>query len=107
MIQEQEARLLSIIRRQIVTEKGTVRHDPNQFLVLEVLRDANKVEVKAAVEMLFKVKVKSVNTLNVKGKTRRTRYGIGQRSDWKKAYVTLEPGQTVDLGAAVKTEESK
>jgi large subunit ribosomal protein L23 len=69
-------------------------------VVFKVLADASKVEIKAAVQALFNTKGESVNVLNVKGKTKRTRYGIGKRSDWKKAYVRLEQGQEIDFAVA-------
>ena len=71
----------------------------NQF-AFKVTGDATKTEIKAAVEKLFEVKVEGVRTLNVKGKTKRTRYGMGKRSDWKKAYVRLQEGQEIDLQVA-------
>ena len=61
---------------------------------------ANKLEIKAAVQSLFGTKVESVSVLNVKGKTKRTRYGLGKRSDWKKAYVRLAQGQEIDFASA-------
>jgi large subunit ribosomal protein L23 len=68
--------------------------------VYKVLPTANKLEIKAAVQSLFGTKVESVSVLNVKGKTKRTRYGIGKRSDWKKAYVRLAQGQEIDFASA-------
>ena len=68
-------------------------------MVLRVAGDATKPEIKAAVEALFKVRVEQVRVLNVKGKTRRTKNGVGRRSDWKKAYVRLAPGQDIDFTA--------
>jgi large subunit ribosomal protein L23 len=67
--------------------------------VLRVANDASKPEIKAAVEALFKVRVEQVRVLNVKGKERRTRHGVGRRSDWKKAYVRLAVGQDIDFTA--------
>ena len=71
-------------------------------IVFKVATDATKAEIKAAVEKLFEVKVEAVRTLNVMGKTKRTGARVGKRSDWKKAYVTLVPGQDIDFmgGAA-------
>jgi large subunit ribosomal protein L23 len=69
-------------------------------VVFKVLADASKLEIKTAVQSLFNTKVQSVRVLNVKGKTKRTRYGIGRRSDWKKAYVRLEQGQDIDFAVA-------
>ena len=71
----------------------------NQF-VFKVDTTATKLEIKKAVEQLFNVKVKAVSTLNVKGKTKRTVRGLGKRNDWKKAYVSLQPGQDIDFASA-------
>ena len=65
---------------------------------MQVLPSASKDEIKFAVEQIFDVKVKSVNTLNVRGKVKRTGNRMGRRQDWKKAYVTLMPGQTINFG---------
>jgi large subunit ribosomal protein L23 len=91
-------RLLQVIRAPHVSEK-TVRlqGDANQF-VFKVDRGATKAEIKAAVEGLFKVKVDNVRVLNVKGKAKTFRSRQGQRSDWRKAYVKLMPGQSIDFG---------
>ena len=82
-----------IIRRPIVTEKGVTKKDSEQTLCFEVAPDANKTQVKAAVEQLFKVKVAEVRTSNNFGKLRRRGKSVGYRSDWKKAYVRLKDGQ--------------
>lgn len=82
-----------IIRRPIVTEKGVAKKDGEQTLCFEVAPDANKTQVKAAVEQLFKVKVAEVRTATNSGKLRRRGRFTGYRSDWKKAYVRLKPGQ--------------
>ena len=66
-------------------------------LVFKVAKDANKTEIKAAVEKLFEVEVTGVRTVNVKGKTKRHGMRMGKRSDWKKAYVTLKEGQDIDF----------
>ena len=68
--------------------------------MFKVATDANKLEVKKAVEQLFEVKVDGVRLVNVKGKTRRTKTGVGHRSDWKKAYVRLAEGQDIDFSVA-------
>ena len=68
--------------------------------MFRIATDANKLEVKKAVEQLFEVKVKAVTTVNVKGKTKRTMRGLGKRNDWKKAYVTLDAGQEIDFADA-------
>jgi large subunit ribosomal protein L23 len=89
-------RKLGIIRRPVITEKTTLLGEHNQVAFLVAL-DACKPEIKAAVEDLFKVKVKAVNTLTIKGKTKRTRGRAGRRSDVKKAIVTLAEGHSIDV----------
>jgi large subunit ribosomal protein L23 len=87
----------SIVRRALVTEKGTrLREGHNEFL-FEVARDANKIQIKKAVEAIFSVQVNSVRTLRVHGKPKRTGRFAGHRPDWKKAVVTLKKGQTIEL----------
>lgn len=87
----------SIIIRPLVTEKGSqVREAENKYL-FSVAVTANKIEIKRAVEEIFNVKVKSVQTATVHGKVKRLGVYSGKRPDWKKAVVTLEPGQTIDL----------
>jgi len=82
-----------VIKRPIVTEKGVTKKDSERTLCFEVATEANKILVKAAVEQLFKVKVADVRTANQVGKLRRRGRFQGYRSDWKKAYVRLKPGQ--------------
>ena len=84
-----------VIRRPLVTEKGVDKKDNERTLVFEVNADANKTQVKQAVEKLFKVKVDEVRTANFEGKMRRRGRFMGYRSDWKKAYVRLKDGQKV------------
>ena len=84
-----------VIRRPLVTEKGVDKKDNERTLVFEVAGDANKTQVKQAVEKLFKVKVDEVRTANFEGKMRRRGRFTGYRSDWKKAYVRLKEGQKV------------
>jgi large subunit ribosomal protein L23 len=85
------------VRRPLITEKGTLLKEQTNQVIFEVDRRANKVEIRQAVEKIFKVKVLSVHTLNVDGKKKRVGRILGRRSDWKKAYVTLAPGQTVEF----------
>ena len=85
-----------VIRKPIITEKSTMASE-NGAVVFEVAIDAAKPEIKAAVEGLFGVKVKSVNTSISKGKVKRFRGQLGKRKDTKKAYVTLEEGNTIDV----------
>jgi large subunit ribosomal protein L23 len=87
----------SIIIRPLVTEKGSqIREAENKYL-FSVAVTANKIEIKRAVEEIFNVKVKSVKTATVHGKVKRLGVYQGKRPDWKKAVVTLEAGQTIDL----------
>lgn len=85
-----------IIRMPVITEKATIQAENNK-VVFNVAKTATKPEIKAAVEQLFSVKVKSVNTLVRKGKTKRFRGIIGTQSDVKKAVVTLEEGHSIDI----------
>ena len=90
------ARHYDTILAPVITEKATYLSEQNK-VVFRVADDATKDEIAAAVEALFKVKVTKVNTLNVKGKTKRFRGRVGQRSDVKKAIVTLAEGQSIDI----------
>ena len=85
-----------VIRKPIITAKATMASEANA-VVFEVSIDANKPQIKQAVEELFGVKVKAVNTSITKGKTKRFRGMMGRRKDVKKAYVTLEEGNTIDV----------
>ncbi|WP_456237359.1 50S ribosomal protein L23 [Falsiroseomonas algicola] len=89
-------RVYQVILAPVVTEKATRLNEASQ-VTFKVTQDATKPEIRAAVEKLFNVKVEAVNTLVMKGKTKRFRGRPGQRSDWKKAVVTLQAGQTIDL----------
>lgn len=95
-----QERLYEVVRRPIVTEKSTMKSEHGQ-VVFEVATDANKLEIKQAVEALFKVKVKTVNTLRHKGKIKRFRGHTGKRPDVKKAYVTLEEGHSIDVTTGI------
>jgi len=86
-----------IVTSPLITEKGTMVNAEGNQVVFRVRRDANKEEIRQAVESLFKVRVEKVRTLNYLGKTRRVGRNIGRRSAWKKAYVTLAEGQTIDF----------
>lgn len=94
-----QERLTQVILAPVVSEKSTLVADKYEQVVFKVATDATKPEVKAAVELLFNVKVDSVQILNVKGKVKRFGRFIGRRSDWKKAYVSLTPGQEIDFSA--------
>lgn len=95
-----EERLFKIILAPVVSEKTTRVAELANQVVFKVASNANKSEVKAAVQKMFKVDVTKVCLLNVKGKTKRTRFGLGRRSDWKKAYVSLAEGQEIDFAVA-------
>jgi large subunit ribosomal protein L23 len=84
-----------VIRRPVVTEKGVTAKDEHGTLCFEVARDANKTQVKQAVERLFKVKVAGVRTSNLDGKLRRRGRFVGYKPNWKKAYVKLKDGEKV------------
>jgi large subunit ribosomal protein L23 len=94
-----QERLTQVILAPVVSEKSTLVADKYEQVVFKVATDATKPEVKAAVELLFIVKVDSVQILNVKGKVKRFGRFTGRRSDWKKAYVSLTPGQEIDFSA--------
>jgi large subunit ribosomal protein L23 len=95
-------RLHRLILAPIVSEKSTRALEQGNQVVFKVLKDAAKPEIKVAVEKLFNVKVTDVRTLNVKGKSKGGMRTPGRRSDWKKAYVTLAEGQTIDFTAGAK-----
>ena len=95
-----QERLLKVLLGPHLSEKSAIVADQHQQYVFRVARDATKPEIRAAVEMLFKVKVDGVTVLNVKGKVKRFKQTPGRRSDWKKAYVKLAPGQDIDFASA-------
>ena len=86
-------KLTDVIRRPLVTEKTTVLREDGRTVVFEVARDANKIEIKQAVEKLLGAKVADVRTANAHGKMKRQGKFVGRRSDWKKAYVQLRDGE--------------
>ena len=86
-----------IIRGPVVTEKTTLQKEINNQLTFKVDRRANRVEIKDAVEKNFNTKVKMVRTIQVKGKVKQRGKILGKRKDWKKAIVTLMPGQRIDF----------
>ena len=91
-----KAALYDVIRKPVITEKATMTSE-NGAVVFEVAMESNKPQIKEAVEALFGVKVKAVNTAITKGKVKRFRGQLGKRKDVKKAYVTLEEGNTIDV----------
>jgi large subunit ribosomal protein L23 len=86
----------SVILKPLVTEKSTILAGHNQY-AFRVVRDANKLQVKEAVELAFNVEVKAVNVMNVRGKSKRYRMGQASAPDWKKAVVTLKPGHKIEI----------
>ena len=87
----------TVVRKALITEKGTALRELRNQYHFEVDRDANKIEIKRAVESLFSVKVASVRTQQMRGKQRRQGRYVGRQSDWKKAIVTLKPDQKIEL----------
>ena len=92
-------RIVQILLTPHISEKSAVLGDASGQAVFQVARDAKKAEIKAAVEQLFDVKVANVRTVNMKGKSKRMGLRRGRRSDWKKAYVSLEQGHEIDLAS--------
>ena len=97
-----QERLFNVLIGPIVSEKSTMIADKIEQIAFRVLQDATKTEVKAAVEMLFKVQVESVQILNQKGKEKRFGRFNGRRSNVRKAYVSLAPGQEINFAQEVK-----
>ena len=92
-----EGRLAQVLVAPIVSEKATSAAEKHNQVLFKVLRDAAKPEIKAAVELMFKVEVKSVSTVTQKGKVKRFGKSIGRRDHVKKAYVCLKPGQELNF----------
>lgn len=90
-------KLMMIIREPHTSEKSTVMADKFKQFTFSVLKTASKDEIKQAVEHMFNVKVKDVSVMNVKGKTKRFKQMTGKRSEWKKAYVSLQPDYDIDF----------
>ena len=97
-----QERLMKVLCGPVITEKSTMIGEKHNQLGFVVVPDANKAEVKAAVELLFKVQVKSVQILNLKGKQKRFGRFMGKRNDVRKAYVTLAQGQEINFAQEVK-----
>lgn len=95
-----QERIFQVLVGPHVSEKAAVVADTNNQYVFKVAVDATKSEIKRSVEQLFKVRVTNVNTLKVKGKVKRNRYGFSTKPTWKKAYVRLEQGQDIDFAVA-------
>ncbi|MBX2807960.1 MAG: 50S ribosomal protein L23 [Cellvibrionaceae bacterium] len=96
-----QQRLYKILLAPVISEKAVGAGDANQ-VAFKVSRDACKPEIKAAIEKMFNVEVEAVKTLVIKGKRKRTRFGLGKCSDWKKAYVRLAEGHEIDFESGVK-----
>ena len=92
-----QERIYKVLLGPHISEKATVVADKDSQFVFRVAPDATKPEIKAAVEQLFEVKVRNVQVLNIKGKTKRTARGIGKRNDLRKAYVRLADGHDIDF----------
>jgi len=92
-----QQRLMQVLLAPQISEKATYVADKNEQVVFRVASDATKPEVKAAVELLFKVSVESVQIANVKGKQKKFGRFMGARKNWKKAYVCLKPGQEINF----------
>lgn len=92
--------LADVIQAPIISEKSTTAVEKANRFVFKVKKQATKKQVKNAVELMFNVEVDSVNVLNIKGKQKRFGRTLGQRSDWKKAYIKLKPGHDIDFSAA-------
>ncbi|HEY4697710.1 MAG TPA: 50S ribosomal protein L23 [Gallionella sp.] len=95
-----QERLMKVLLAPQISEKATHVADKNEQVVFRVVTDATKPEIKAAVEMMFKVSVDSVQVVNVMGKVKRSGRVIGRRNDWKKAYVCLAAGQEINFAAS-------
>ena len=95
-----QERLFKVLLGQHITEKSAMSSGAATQVVFKVATDATKLEVRKAVQQLFDVQVDGVRVVNMKGKTRRTKTGLGRRSDWKKAYVRLAEGQDIDFSVA-------
>lgn len=92
-----QERLLQVLLAPQVSEKATYVAEKNEQVIFRVATDATKPEIKAAVELLFKVEVESVQVANVKGKVKRFKGATGRRKGWKKAYVCLKAGQEINF----------
>jgi len=89
--------IYQVIKKPLITEKGNLQKEQMNKISLKVDKRANKVEIRKAVEAMFKTEVVDVKTMNVMGKKRRMGRNVGKRPDWKKAVVTLAPGKTIEF----------
>lgn len=97
-----QERVFKVLLGPHISEKATVLADKKSQFVFKVATDATKLEIKKAVESLFSVNVAAVNTVNVLGKTKLNARGLGKRNDWKKAIISLEPGQDLDFSSSAE-----
>ena len=95
-----QERLMKVLLAPQISEKATYVAEKNEQVVFRVTTDATKPEIKAAVELMFKVNVESVQVVNVMGKVKRSGRIVGHRNDWKKAYVSLAAGQEINFAAS-------
>ncbi|MDP1995668.1 MAG: 50S ribosomal protein L23 [Gallionella sp.] len=95
-----QERLMKVLLAPQISEKATYVAEKNEQVIFRVAPDATKPEIKAAVEMMFKVNVDSVQVANVKGKVKRAGRYVGRRNNWKKAYVCLAAGQEINFAAS-------
>ncbi len=102
IVKHSEERLLKVLLAPVISEKATFVAEKHEQVIFRVLPNATKPEIKAAVEMLFKVEVESVQVVNRMGKSKRTAKGVGRRNHSKRAFVCLKPGQEINF-----TEEAK
>ena len=93
----QQERLMQVVLAPVISEKSTFVADKNNQVVFRVVPDATKPEIKAAIELMFKVQVDSVQVVNVRGKGKRFGQSVGRRRHWKKAYVCLKEGQEINF----------
>jgi large subunit ribosomal protein L23 len=94
---KQQERLMQVVLAPVISEKGTFVADKHNQVVFRVVPDATKPEIKAAIELMFKVQVDSVQVVNVRGKSKRFGQSTGRRRHWKKAYVCLKEGQEINF----------
>ena len=94
---KREERLMQVLLAPVISEKSTMIGEKRNQYVFRVCNDATKPEIKAAVELMFKVEVQGVSVVNTKGKTKRFGRSVGRRDNVRKAYVTLKPGQELNL----------
>ena len=92
-----QERLMQVLLAPQISEKATYVADKNEQVIFRVASDDTKPEIKAAVELLFKVQVETVQVANVKGKVKRFKGSVGRRRGWKKAFVSLKPGQEINF----------